>query len=150
MLGPKFSRRERAAMNLRRFLAVRQVEYCRNFVFRRHFPIHRLFERSCELGLWRWTADHFSQVFGIRLTRWLKDKLHTTLEKIEHGHHIFRAYWKNSLVKQYEKFLTFLRLEVCSNNVADFPHLQPVSQLEAAYHQADAALQHIIQLLEAA
>jgi hypothetical protein len=123
VLSPKFSRRERAAMNLRRFFAVRQVEYCRNFIFKRHFPIHHLFERSCELGLWRWTADHFSQVFGVRRNRRLKGKLHTTVEKIEHGHHVFRAYWKNSLVKQYEKFLTFLRLEVCSNNLADF-HLK--------------------------
>ena len=60
VLGPKFSRRERAAMNLRRFYAVRQVEYCRNFIFKRHFPIHRLFERSCELGLWRLTAQKIS------------------------------------------------------------------------------------------
>jgi hypothetical protein len=39
-LGPKFSRQERAAMNLRRFYALPQVEYCRNFIFKRHFPIH--------------------------------------------------------------------------------------------------------------
>ena len=120
VLGPKFSHREREAMNLRRFYAVRQVEYCRNFIFKRSFPIHRLFERSCELGVWRWTSDHFSQVFGIRVTRRLRGKLHTTLEKIEHGHHVFRAYWKNAFVKQYEKFLTFLRAEVCSNNLRDF------------------------------
>ncbi len=87
---------------------------------KRSFPIHRLFERSCELGVWRWTSDHFSQVFGIRVTRRLRGKLHTTLEKIEHGHHVFRAYWKNAFVKQYEKFLTFLRAEVCSNNLRDF------------------------------
>src|SRR6266851_4728289 len=37
ILGPKFSRRERAAMNLSRFYAVAQIEYCRNFVFKRHF-----------------------------------------------------------------------------------------------------------------
>jgi len=41
---------------------------------------------------------------------------HTTLEQIEHGHHIFRAYWKNGFLKQYEKFSTFLRNELCSNN----------------------------------
>jgi len=120
VLGPKFSRRERAAMNLRRFYAVRQVEYCRNFIFKRHFPIHRLFERSCELGLWRLTAQKISEIFGTRLTRRLSGKLHTTLEQVEHGHHIFRAYWKNAFLKQYEKFSTFLRNELCSNNLADF------------------------------
>ena len=120
VLGPKFSRRERAATNLRRFYAVRQVEYCRNFIFKRHFPIHRLFERSCELGLWRLTAQKISEIFGTRITRRLPGKLHTTLEQIEHGHHIFRAYWKNAFLKQYEKFSTFLRNELCSNNLADF------------------------------
>ena len=47
-------------MNLRRFYAVNQIEYCRNFIFKRHFPIHRIFERSCEIGLWRLTADKIS------------------------------------------------------------------------------------------
>ena len=49
--------------------------------------------------------------------------MHTTLERVEHGHHVLRAYFKNAFVKQYEKFLTFLRGEVCSNNLADF-HLK--------------------------
>jgi hypothetical protein len=131
VLGPKFSRRERAAMNLRRFYAVRQVEYCRNFIFQRHFPIHRLFERSCELGLWRLTAHKISEVFGTRLTRRLRGKLHTTLEQIEHGHHIFRAYWKNGFLKQYEKFSTFLRNELCSNNLADFGLKKGLEHLDA-------------------
>jgi len=120
VLGPKFARRERQAMNLRRFYALGQVEYCRNFIFRRHFPIHHLFERSCEIGLWRLTAHKISEIFGVRVTRRLRGKLQGTLEQIEHGHHIFRAYWKNSFVKQYEKFRTFLRNELCSNNLRDF------------------------------
>ncbi len=85
-------RRERAALNLRRFYAVSQVEYCRNFAFKRHFPILRLFERFCELGLWCLTAQKVSEIFGTRLTRRLRGKLHTTLEQTDHGHHIFRAY----------------------------------------------------------
>jgi len=51
ILGPKFSKKERAQLNLSRLYAISQVEYCRNFIFRRNFPIHKLFERSCELGL---------------------------------------------------------------------------------------------------
>lgn len=120
LLGPKFSTKERKAMNLRRFYAISQVEYCRNFIFKRHFPIHKIFERSCELGLWRLSADKISEIFGSRITKRFKGKLNTTLEQIEHGHHIFRAYWKHAFVKQYEKFCTFLRNEVCSNNLADF------------------------------
>jgi hypothetical protein len=120
LLGPKFSQRERGAMNLHRFYAVNQIEYCRNFIFKRHFPIHRIFERSCEIGLWRLTAHKISEIFGVRVSKKLKGKLNTTLEQIEHGHHIFRAYFKHAFVKQYEKFSTFLRNEICSNNLADF------------------------------
>ena len=130
-LGPSFSKRERAAMNLSRFYAVNQIEYCRNFIFKRHFPIHKIFERSCEMGLWRMTADKISEIFGSRITKKLKGKLNTTLQQIEHGHHIFRAYWKNAFVKQYEKFSTFLRNEVCSNNLSDFGLKKGLSHLEA-------------------
>ena len=118
-------------MNLSRFYAVNQVEYCRNFIFRRSFPIHKIFERSCEIGLWRMTANKISEIFGSRITRKLKGNLNTTLEQIEHGHHIFRAYWKNAFIKQYEKFSTLLRNEVCSNNLADFRLKKGLSHLEA-------------------
>lgn len=120
VLGPKFSAKERKQVNLRRFYAISQIEYCRNFIFKRHFPIHKIFERSCELGLWLLIAHKISEIFGMRLTHRLRGKLATTLEQLEHGHHIFRAYCKHAFVKQYEKFSTFLRNEICSNNLADF------------------------------
>lgn len=119
-LGPRFSEQERRAFNLGRFYAISQIEFCRNFIFRRNFPIHKIFERSCELGLWRFTVDKISQVFGTRVTKKLRGKLHSTLEKIDHGHHIWRVYFKNAFLKQYEKFSTFLRTELCSNNLSDF------------------------------
>src|ERR1700724_813241 len=120
ILGPKFSRAERHQINLSRFYAVAQVEYCRNFIFKRNFPIHKIFERSCEIGLWGMTSSKISEVFGTRLTKKLKGKLYTTLEQIEHGHHVFRAYCRNAFLKQYQKFSTFLRNELCSNNLRDF------------------------------
>lgn len=120
LLGPKFSQKERHAMNLRRFYSISQVEYCRNFIFKRNFPIHKIFERSCEIGLWRVTASKVSEMFGTRITKKLKGKLYTTLEQVRHGHHVFRAYCRNSFLKQYEKFSTFLRNELCSNNLTEF------------------------------
>jgi hypothetical protein len=39
-------------------------------------------------------------------------KLGTVIDQIEHGHHVFRAYWKNAFLKQYEKFSTLLRNEL--------------------------------------
>jgi len=139
ILGPKFSRRERAAMNLHRFYAVNQIEYCRNFIFKRHFPIHRIFERSCDIGLWRLTANKIAEIFGSRITTKLRGKLNTTLEQIEHGHHIFRAYFKHAFVKQYEKFSTFLRNEICSNNLADF-HLKKGLEHMAAIREKFLAI----------
>ena len=89
ILGPKFSKKERSQMPLSRFYAIAQVEYCRNFIFKRHFPIHKIFERSCEIGLWRMTANRISEIFGVRLTKKLRGKLGTVIEQIDHGHHVF-------------------------------------------------------------
>ena len=131
IVGPKFSKKERAAMNLSRFYAVHQIEYCRNFIFKRHFPIHKVFERSCELGLWRLTAHKISEIFGVRLTKAFGGKLSTVIEQVEHGHHVFRAYWKNAFLKQYEKFSRFLRNELCSNNLSDFGLKKGLDHLDA-------------------
>jgi hypothetical protein len=50
----------------------------------------------------------------------LRGKLSSALEKTEHGHHVLRAYAKNAVMRMYEKFSTFLRLEALSNNLKDF------------------------------
>lgn len=62
-------------MSLSRFYSISQIEYCRNFIFKRHFPIHKIFERSCEIGLWRLTANRISEIFGVRLDKRLRGKL---------------------------------------------------------------------------
>jgi hypothetical protein len=131
ILGPKFSAKERKQLNLSRFYAIAQIEYCRNFIFKRNFPIHKLFERSCELGLWRLTGDKIAEIFGTRLNRKMRGKLATVIDRIEHGHHVFRAYLKNAFLKQYEKFSTFLRNELVSNNLADFRLKKGLDHLEA-------------------
>jgi hypothetical protein len=130
-LGPKFSKNERGQMNLSRFYSIAQIEYCRNFIFKRHFPIHKIFERSCEIGLWRLTANRISEIFGVRLHKRLRGKLATVIDQIEHGHHVFRAYWKNAFLKQYEKFSRFLRNELCSNNLRDFGLKKGLDHLDA-------------------
>jgi hypothetical protein len=134
IVGPKFSQKERKQINLSRFYAIAQVEYCRNFICKRHFPIHKIFERSCEIGLWLMTANRISEIFGVRLTKKLRGKLSAVVEQIEHGHHVFRVNFKNALLRQYEKFSRFLRNELLSNNLYDFglrkglDHLQAVRQ----------------------
>jgi hypothetical protein len=64
-----------------------QIECCRNFIFKRHFLIHRIFERSCEIGLWLMTANRISEIFGVRLTKKLHGKLAAVVEQIERGQH---------------------------------------------------------------
>jgi hypothetical protein len=120
IVGPKFSKTDRQATYLSRYYSLQQLEYCRNLIFRRNFPIHRLFERSCDLGLLRLSADRISQVFGWRVHKRLRGKLSSMLERTEHGHHVLRAYAKSAVIRMYEKFSTFLRLEALSNNLYDF------------------------------
>jgi hypothetical protein len=88
ILGPKFSLNQRKQLNLSRFYAIAQIEYCRNFIFKRHFPIHKLLERSCELGLWRLTADKIAELFGTRVHRRMQGKLATLIDRVDHGHHV--------------------------------------------------------------
>jgi hypothetical protein len=45
----------------------------------------------------RLTAHRISEIFGVRLNKRLRGKLATAIEQIEHGHHVFRAYWKKLL-----------------------------------------------------
>ena len=119
LLGPKFSEKDRKAVNLDRKYSINQIEYCRNFVFKRHFPIHKIFEQSCEMGLFRLAADKVAYIFGVRVTKRLRGKLYSVLEKLDHGHHVLRIYCKNLVGRMYEKFSTFLRVEVCVNRMKD-------------------------------
>jgi hypothetical protein len=120
IVGPKFSKADREAINLKRHYSIQQVEYCRNFIFRRNAPIHKLFERSCDIGLLRLAPDKITQIFGFRINKNLRGKLQSVLDRIEHGHHVFRACGRNAVLRMYEKFTTFLRLEALSNNLKDF------------------------------
>ena len=130
ILGPKFSKKERARMNLTRFYAIAQIELS-ELHLQTPLPIHKIFERGCEIGVWRLTANRISEIFGVRLHKRLGGKLATVIDQIEHGHHVFRAYWKNAFLKQYEKFSRYLRNELCSNNLRDFGLKKGLDHLDA-------------------
>ena len=139
VLGPKFSKKDRAAIHLRRDYSLNQVEYCRNFIFRRNFPIHKIFERSCELGVFRLTADKIAQIFGVRKHKRIRGKLHSMLEKLDHGHHVLRIYCKSLMARMYEKFATFLRLEICVNRMKDLGLNKGLENLPALRQRLVAA-----------
>jgi len=115
----QFSQKDRAAINLRRDYSLNQVEYGRNFVFRRPFPIHKIFERSCELGVFCLTADKRAPIFGVRKHKRRRGKLHRLLEKLDPGHPVLRVYCKSLVARRYEKFSTFLRLEISVHRMKD-------------------------------
>lgn len=75
--------------------------------------------------------DKITQIFGFRLHKRLRGKLQTVLEKVEHGHHVFHACGKSAVLRMYEKFATFLRLEALSNNLKDFCLRKSLDNLEA-------------------
>jgi hypothetical protein len=131
VLGPKFSKKDRTAIPLPRQYSLNQVEYCRNFIFRRNFPIHKLFERSAELGVFCLTADKIAQIFGVRKHKRLRGKLHSMLEKLDHGHPVLRVYCKSLVARLYEKFSTFLRLEICVNRLKDLGLNKGLDNLDA-------------------
>jgi hypothetical protein len=139
IVGPKFSQADRQAINLKRHYSIQQVEYCRNLIFRRNFPIHKLFERSCDIGLLRMLPDKITEIFGFRVNKKLRGKLQSVLEMLEHGHHVFRACGKNAVLRMYEKFTTFLRLEALSNNLKDFGLKKSLDNLEAVRQRLAAA-----------
>lgn len=139
VVGPKFSKKDRAAVCLRRNDSLNQGAYARNFVFRRHFPIHKIFERSCELGVFRLTADQITQIFGVRKHKRIRGKLHSMLEKIDHGHHVLRVYGKSLVARLYEKFGTFLRMEICVNRLKDLGLNKGLENLPALRQKLVAA-----------
>jgi hypothetical protein len=53
------------------------------------------------------------------------------LEKIDHGHHGLRVYCKGLVARLYEKFSTFLRLEICVNRMKDLGLNKGLDQLDA-------------------
>jgi hypothetical protein len=83
------------------------------------------------MGLFRLTADKVAQIFGVRVTKRLRGKLHSVLEKLDHGHHVMRIYCKNLVGRMYEKFSTFLRVEVCVNRMKDLGLNKGLKNLEA-------------------
>jgi hypothetical protein len=77
------------------------------------------------MGLFRLAADKAAYIFGVRITKRLRDKLYSVLEKLDQGHHVPRIYCKNLVGRMrharsvYEKFSTLLRVKVCVNRMKE-------------------------------
>jgi hypothetical protein len=137
--GPQFSKRDRPAIPLKRHYSIPQVEYCRHLIFRRPFPLHKLFERSGHIGRRRLRPDQITQIFGFRINKKLRGQRQSVRDKLEHDHHVFRAGGRHAVLRMDEKFTTCLRLEARSNQVKDFG-LKKSLQNRAAVRQTRAAV----------
>jgi len=91
------------------------------------------------LGLFRLTADQITQIFGFRKHKRLRGKLHSMLEEVDHGHHVLRIYGKSLVARLYEKFSTFLRLEICVNRMRDLGLNKGLEQFDALREKLLAA-----------
>jgi hypothetical protein len=72
-----------------------------------------------------------AQIFGVRVTQRLRGKLYSVLEKLDNGHPVMRIYCNHLVGRRYEKFSTFLRVEVCVNRMKDLSLNKGLKNLEA-------------------
>jgi hypothetical protein len=145
LLGPNFSKHEREEMNLNRSYSIAQIEYCKNIIFNRHFPLTRLFQTTCQHGLLLLQATSISRLFGRRITRRFKGKLQHILEKSQQGYFVLRSYFKNGMVKQYVKHSNYLRTEVTSNNLYDLKIKKSISNLPVVRETFSAIAENYLQ-----
>jgi hypothetical protein len=120
VVSPKFSKKERQMMNLSRTYYISQIEYSINLIFKRNLRVKELFQRICQSGIAHISYNTISEIFGHRISRRLKGKLSSTLEKYKESMHVFRIHFKNSVLKQYHKSYCFLRNELVCNDLKNF------------------------------
>ena len=81
--------------------------------------------------MFRLTADQITHIFGVRKHKRIRGKFHSMLDKVDHGHHVLRVYCKSLVARLYEKFSTFLRVEICVNRMKDLGLNKGLDQLDA-------------------
>lgn len=93
-----------------------QIEFARNFIFKSHFFIRELFNRSCELSMQLISTDHIRQIFKSKAN----DKhINKSIKRLDDGYYVFKAWFKRCSIKQYRKFSNFLRFELTCNHLPD-------------------------------
>jgi hypothetical protein len=81
--------------------------------------------------IFRLTADKITQIFGVRKHQRTRGKLHSMLERLDHGKSCAAHLCKSLVARMYEKFATFLRLEICVNRLKDLGLNKGVENLNA-------------------
>lgn len=131
-IGPKL---EKHPMRYDYFID--QIEYCRNFIFKSHSYLSELFKRSCELSLQLISTDTVRQIFGSKARQ---EDISKSLNHIEEGYYVFKAWFKRSSIKQYRKYSNFLRYELTCNNLPDLKLKKALEHLPAFEKKAEEVL----------
>ena len=174
VLGPKFSKKDRTAIKLRRAYSLNQVEYCRNFIFRRHFPIHKIHDTrmvrlmeillhgGSQLAGWRTAQMHRAvlEAFAVTADTYSLTQLRYDVRKLR-AHGLLEREGRSYSYRLTEKgrkvaalFVLFQK-RVCGPLANTLFHHRPTNtatlpaKIEAAYHKADVAIQNVIDLLAA-
>ena len=114
-----------------------QIEYSRNFIFKNHFFIRELFNRSCELSMQLISTDHIRQMFKTKVK---DDKINKKLNRLDDGYYVFKAWFKRSSIKQYRKFSNFLRFELTCNHLPDMKLKKALENLPLFEKKAEDVL----------
>jgi hypothetical protein len=144
-VGPKIARKHLERLPLRRQWFVQQAEYALNLIFEPRQSLRRLFERSCELSLLRLSADGLSQIFGAPRRRQLSGKWQLVLERLQGAQHVFRAYWRHSFLKQYEKWCRFVRFELTTNRTRDLGVAKSLNNWKQLRHRMRQSVERFAQ-----
>ena len=114
-----------------------QIEYARNFVFKSHYFIRELFNRSCELSMQLISTDHIKQMFQSKVK---DDQIRKSVKLLDEGYYVFKAWFKRCSIKQYRKFSNFLRFELTCNNLPDMKLKKGLDNLPVFEKKAEEVL----------
>jgi hypothetical protein len=119
-----------------------QIEYSRNFIFKSHFFLKSLFLRSCELSMHAISSDRIKEIFDARRS---KGRVEKSIHRSEDGVHVFKAIFNRCVVKQYRKFLNFLRFEFTCNHLPDLKLKKALDELPEFEEKAEGVLDRYTQ-----
>jgi len=141
---PFISDRERKHAGSQHRLFFSQVEYCDNLIFHRRAAVDELTERLLDLNRSIGQPKKITMIFGRKVTKEYKGKLHTVIEDLDLPNPVIRSHYGHGFAKQYVRDDRILRTEPATNNVYDYgvkkdvenlPHLRKrMSEIIDHYH----------------
>ncbi len=137
IIGPKL---EKYPLNYNYFID--QIELARNFVFKSNFFIRELFIRSCEMSMQMISIDRVRQIFQSKAKT---GEISTSVNRLEEGYYVFKAFFKRCSIKQYRKFSNFLRFEVTCNHLPDIKIKKALEHLPLVQEKCECILDRYAQ-----